>query len=553
VPEQQLDCSFIESMLTRAFRTPDMLDELLQILKPEHFTEYAEIPYRLLWSTALQYQSMLMPRTGESDLIHRTRCYHTLRDGVQMEAHRNGIVGPQVDLLIGEPPTMNGLLYWTFFGVDAKSLDPTLSRNMLMRFLERRVLYDTMANALNRGTSQDRMPQLIETLHAQRQQLAGLGSNPVHSAAPEVLDRKPLRKISTGVKFLDDLMNGGHAPGEVNGLLGPSGVGKSQTAVALGWGSTCVWKKRFDEGGCAKIPTSYIVTYEMTEDEFRSRAWSHSAQIHMNTTEEIENYSEFSSRAKGDFKPYEIARHKAEYGAQADMVEMTGELDRFNAVAPLLREHVQIINMVGTMEDPHRGTGGPSEVAQAIARDQRRRGNPGVAVVIVDYVLAAVQRWIAANNENEGHALRTYTFNYVAELKRQIAIPMDCPVWALQQLNTIANKQPPTKVTKHTEASEAGNFAHVLAFAMCLGTKDHQSNCCLLNRSKGRRAGDYREPTIIHILGEYATLEDGTGKYVCDPIAQRIVPNVDSQFVGPQTCTPTEQRQGRTAELTAGV
>ena len=42
-------------------------------------------------------------------------------------------------------------------------------------------------------------------------------------------------RFPTNVPFLDDFLGGGHAPGEVHGVLGAIGAGKSSLALRIAW------------------------------------------------------------------------------------------------------------------------------------------------------------------------------------------------------------------------------------------------------------------------------------------------------------------------------
>jgi hypothetical protein len=83
------------------------------------------------------------------------------------------------------------------------------------------------------------------------------------------------------------------------------------------------------------------------------------------------------------------------------------------------------------------------------------------------------------------------------------------------------------------QAAESSMAAMAMAFAACLGTKDQQSNCCLLNFSKRRRAGDPHPPQIVHIRGEMAQMLDANDTHVVDVTTKRIVSREEySQFAG---------------------
>lgn len=281
------------------------------------------------------------------------------------------------------------------------------------------------------------------------------------------------------------------------------------------------------------------MTYEQSKDELRHRLVSCACQIETSTITRLRNpETELTSARLNNLKSYEIDvfRRRNRDVADPSQVIIPGEYERLQDGCALLRDYVHIVDLSGTDPDSSRpGIGFVDEIESLISRDQERRGNPGVATVIVDYVNLAVGRYLAARDKDDSSALRKAISNFVDNLRFKVAGRFNTHVWALNQLNAKGNAGKPTNITSHLQSAEGFAYSYHLTWCCALGTKDVQSNCLTLNFSKRRRAGEYVEPVIIHIVENMATMEDGRGRFVLSPSTGRIVPSsLASQIQGPE-------------------
>jgi len=519
--ESTIQPYLIESMLVRLMRTPQALQEVLGILQPNQFQGPEEQHYALLWEAIQQCQ------TRYSRLE-----YHTLYDTVQLLAtQRPNLPSVLLDHILQESPTP-GLMRWAFFNVPQDKLELDVTREMARLFLRERYVYQPLTTAVAAGLMH-KLPEILVDTTQRQQRLLQVDVNPVMSAMPDDWAPQPLFLEPTGCSYLDVFMDGGHAAPEVNGILGPTGTGKTMLAVNLCVGVASRQLAMMPLDNPKRRRRVYLVTYEQSAEEIRKRLLSCAAHIAAESLRETTNFKvSLSSRQRGDYKAYERDRQFYAYGPDAPQLECPGEFERMEAARPLLRDVIQIIDLSGVGAHSRPGVGYVEEIAGLIDADQQLHGNPGVAVVAVDYVLLAAQRYMAANgikSDNTRHAVG----GFVDKIKQQVAGRFHTPVWLLHQLNNEGNKGSPIRVTSHTQAAESGAFATALTFCACLSTKDIETNCCLINFSKRRRAGDYVAPIILHIRGSEATIEDGGDRFAVDTHAGRIVTRTQAdQFQG---------------------
>lgn len=542
-----LQAQVIESMLVRLMLTPQLMRETGGILQSEHFHGPEEQHYALLWR-AMQdaYQ-----KYGKLE-------YNTVRDTVQLMAAQSGNI-PDVLLesLLAEDPNAWGLVPWAFYGANPAGMELELSRECVRHFLQSRYVYQPLAAALAANMT-SRLPQILADTILRQQRLTQVDVNPVVSALPDNWAPQPTFVEPTGCSYFDIFMDGGDAPGEVNGILGPMGTGKTMLAVNLACN-----KARYMLSARANPAKRnrriYLVTYEQSADEIRKRLLCCAASIDFSSLREMTSLASLSSKARGDYKPYERDRHIRNYDDPDQiLLEHAGETERLEVARPILRDIIQIIDLSGNGPNARPGVGYVDEIVGLIEADQQACGNPGVASVIVDYVLLAAQRYMAASGLSVDKHTRHTVAGFVDQMKQRVAGRFQTAAWLLHQLNTEGNKGNPTRVTSHTQAAESGAFAAALSFCACLSTKDVQSNCCLLNFSKRRRAGEYIPPKILHIHGSEATVLDGDELFAIDLRLGRIVTKQsEDQYGGGNTTnvTPvmTEAHTNSAAAVTGGA
>lgn len=523
----------IESLLVRLLLSPRLMGELAGLIRPEHFFGQGEQHYALLWRAMVQARE----RYGTLD-------YHKVYDTIRtLVASAPNFPPQQLAYLLAEPSPGSssvGLLYWTFGELAKHALDENQTRDMAQMFLDDRYVTAPVAQAVSGNTIA--LADLTDAV-ARAQRVKQLGVNPIGAGLPDGWMPQPVFVESTGLPWCDAWLDGGHAPGEMNALLGPMGVGKTQFAINMAIGVARVQRDLYNAAAAAASAASeaqatgrplrrvYFATYELGADDIRRRLICAAGRIHVSSIREATSLSEaLSSSARGDYKPYELedfaSRHDVPSAARPP-----GEWERLGEFRDLLRDCIRVLDLSGTSPQALRGEGGAAELAGLIEADQREAGNPGVAVVIIDYAYIVCERWMAARNMRLDH-MRHWLGVLLDQFRIDIASRFKTPIWVLHQFNRTGNTPDPTRIPTHNDAAEAGLFAKAFTFCCCIGAKDEQTSAVLFTASKRRRAGDYRPPTILRIIGAQARLEDVTTTFVVQRRLKRLLPRSEAAAVG---------------------
>lgn len=489
--------SLIESMLIRLLANPTLFHESKGILKVEHFNE-SEIVFSAIWAAALY-----------CDETHGAVTFDMMIDKVSEFLLDSGDeLSPQEHATIfdtdrGQP----GLLYWALEMVEATAVELDHGRELSRRFLEERAVMDPLRTAIEMasGGVPSNLPDIIERANKQRERINSIQEDPVELGIPDEWVAEALDLHPTGISFFDEYMDGGHAPGEVNGILGPFGVGKTTVAVQLAVEQCRYWHDRElelgEDGGQV-----YFFTYEQRASEIRKKAISYAAHIHMDTMNVFTNEDTLSRR--GNLKPYEIEGNRR--GSDRDM-NPPGEYERYLDIKEMLKARLRIVDLSGCSRK-RMGDGYVDEIA-AVLEDQVVRHGSKPRCVIVDHVWLAAYRHLQAQNLDE-RKLRHFITMFGDATKLRVAERFSTPVWLLHQYNGDANKANPGKLLHHTQAAESSSFAMPLSYVFCIGVKDKNSNTAQMVCTKSRRSAGEALARILLIRGEFSEVVDRTDSYV---------------------------------------
>lgn len=518
-PLGEITPTLVESMMNRMIVMPALFQEVSGILEARHFYKPEEQHFAVLWDamqavfTRYQTFDYTTLRTKVEELL----CERPLPDALRWQ-------------LLAEP---DGILDWTMHNPElVRQVRLDQSREIVRRFLKERLVYAQLAQVWQAGVPAD-MGTVLANATTALQRVEQVNNNPTAPAVLGLWQDAPVNSRTTGLGWLDRYMDGGHANGEVIGLLGPTGVGKTLLGCNLAVASAQTEFKRAGEEG-RRPRCVYFITYELRRMEVLGRILANHAQIAASTCKLLDgmnHWNVFSSATRNDYKPYEHSLPLRSDGPRL------GEAERYMNAERLLKDTVHIMDLSGNATERSRvGDGGIKELTGLIAQDQAVRGNPGVELVVIDYLMVLVTRSLQRRGLDLSKNLRLEIPTAMDEAKGQIAQRFNTPVWMLHQLNAAGNRKGVTATNNHIDAAESSSFAHNCAFVASLGTKDVESSCALLTFGKRRRAGDYVPPVIVHIDGQFATMRDGGEDFVLAPTQNRILPRrLAQQFMGAAT------------------
>ena len=308
----------------------------------------------------------------------------------------------------------------------------------------------------------------------------------------------------------------GMLAGEAYGLMGPSGSAKTTIAAMLAAESCKHWSRvvantlnggrtneepdilsnvRGDREGFESdvpsilqpqdlegcdLPVTYFVSFEEPLESYRRRMIGYAGRIARVSMEPRMN---LSNDLNANLRPPYDNENLSRWGT---------EVDRYRHITQLYRPFFQFIDFTGT--DSSLGAGTTTDIARAIHNDLEQRARfykakTRPALIIVDYVKAMAYRVIAQQGGTMDD-LRHHVNNIPKETLNQLAVPMSCPVWLLNQLTGEANTFASHKLPHHTDSSESKMFAESLAFSFQLSSfqRDENNPLTVLGCTKFRRA-----------------------------------------------------------------
>jgi hypothetical protein len=505
--KQQIDMCFVHMLRDR-----ELFAYTKQHLNPKHFSQVTELYYALIWQGALraaEKNNGFIPDQG-TELILATEVLTLIE---------NAGAGISED----EQNKVMGLINW-IFSIGKDQLNPPFYKQLIQDLIIERTVLNEVTKSI---TSTTRPIDIVKAMNAYSQKLQAVmsdSSKVSQSAFPTDFKPKKMGKFSTGLPFIDNFMNGGQAPGEVYTLQGPSGLGKTTMGVMLTVETARLWNEAYAKGVIPKPKVSCIFTWEQDTNAMRMRYWQYAATI---ATERIEGYvdEKIQLSTKGNPEEYELEEF-AEQIAVVGRENIDCESERLAAATKELGEAIRIVDFSGGDPDnPQVGSGGMEEVA-AVLRSIVNEGYD-IGVVILDYAITAVGRWMAAKGEDPSAALRHRLRSFCNEARIKLALPFNCPIWCFNQVNTEANRKSPTAEQHHSFSSECAAFSENAFFAFTFGTKDTTKDMALLWCTKQRRASSNKPNVALKIDGQFCRMRDVSESIVIDQVNRTFVDKKD--------------------------
>lgn len=400
------------------------------------------------------------------------------------------------------------------FDVPEAELEADVALSYVSQMLDEQIQKD-MLDELCGGVVVD-LPMLLQQKKEVSEAVKSLTNGLLDEPFPEnPEDIKPLIIEPTGVSFLDLFMNGGMARKEVNGFCGPYGSCKTTLGVMLAVERArhmlSAWRLA---GSVGKPQRVYFVSYEEEKEQLQPRFISYAASIHRRSLEGNDYRDKLSRTDMRNVKDYERSLFKNQIANEI----YEGEYDRMKYAMQELNQNLRIVDFSGYDESLRDAASRMVEgIVETIKRDQEKSGNPGVALVVVDYAGAAAERAITTRNldrKDTRHLVGRFPLN----LKTGLAVPFDCQVWCLHQLGTEANSREAGVAPKSTDAAEARNFFENVNFGFMVG-KPTTEGMTVLTCGKQRRA-ERKEDIVIKIEGALSRVQDASKHYM---INQRTI------------------------------
>jgi len=418
--------------------------------------------------------------------------------------------------------------------------------DLLSQFVVERKVGDPIRRALAGLSSQETISDpaaIIAVLERHSCDISGIKADPGADAfLPTFESLPPGPKVSTtGIRGMDELLNGGHAAQETYVLLGPTSGGKSALATQIAIEGAKIQSALASEIGPDRAGYWYYFTWELSRDQLRARMYGYEARIHADTFKE-----DMVTRAMNPLSTSEdlttLKPYESEPFVNSPGNPVMGERERLRLVNARMsgpNSRLVIVDY-SAHAGGSAGFGGTDEIARYLHR-QRSRGRK-ISGIVIDYAGLVVERYCQHQRLRPSDQYILLA-GFVNEVRSKISIPYDCASWVLHQLHGSTSKLAPGRVAHHSDARGCQNFADNADFGIQIGNRQMSTGMVQVKATKTRRAPGREDGVLLHFDGRFGRFSDPNQHYVIDPMTHQIVPQ---DFISSQTAkTPYNPSSGR--------
>lgn len=475
-------------LLAHVLFYPDLFQSAAYYLRPEYFSEADEPHFRLLWRVVLEVSKL---NNGTERLFGvRQHAWDTVTTAAKAAAESGYENLPEVFYSQLFDHSAAGFIHWAYSEEAREGLNLDWGRDLLQQFLDERYVNDYLQQQVSSAAGNPfiQLPILLREVDDRRSHVDALSKPVGEDAFP--LDWQPKRvpRVSTGIVWLDENLNGGHVAGEMYGLLGGFSSGKTTFGVQLMVEAGNVEADRFNQHG-GQLRYSYAFHYEAGIEEYRNRILSYAAKI---DRDKLDRWGHAAISTTGHLDTYERELFKDQIAA-AGLGCVPGERERWAEAMLSLRRNLRLFDMSGPVDRPKQGSGGIQEIVRTLEREKREGRMP--CCVVIDYVGLCVRRFVLENNLDDFMNFRLIT-DFGISCLRQIAVPFQTPVWILHQISGEANKRTWASTIHLADSAGSKSFAENLHYCFQLGMRHPTHKAMRFYCAKARRSDIGRPPLI---------------------------------------------------------
>jgi hypothetical protein len=407
---------------------------------------------------------------------------------------------------------------------DAKQVlaEKEYAGNLLNKFLKARYITKSLSDVLSgvpRDSSPLDMEKLLEQFYRRSQSIKYVGTEIEEEAFMpafgEEITYDAVVPVPTGLPWIDTFI-GGFAPGEIIGLLGPTGGGKSNMMIC----AAVRMAQYYAAHNMKKL--SVYVCYE--DGNYRMKPLFWSAATHIPRERFTEGGRLDWSRLSTSEMPNDFDRRLPE-NQNGEFI--LGERERYIAAQSWMTSNFRFLDFSYNIATGGRGSGGVAEIVAVVERLCEKAGME-LGFICIDYAGLLVERHMAATGRISGGGvdnvwLPLKTLGDV--LRSHLAAPTGATVVLAHQIaGDAAGKKPFHKYLHHFDVQGCKAFAENTHSCLCVNSGDPDTGARLINFSKIRYGAPENSRGIVMIKREYCAVELVTDHYHVDEFSKKIVP-----------------------------
>ena len=381
-------------------------------------------------------------------------------------------------------------------------------RGLIKRFLIERGFHDAIYNnvaGINSSQSVIKEPsKFVEDITNVLGEIQSVESSAVYSVMPDVWKPNIVVGDSIGMPYFDLFMTGGVRAGDVYGILGGFGSGKTWLGINIVTSFCKVENYRKIKAKMGGLPykpkIGVLVHYEDSLDSMRFRLLASMAEMPMkHVMNHVIHGEPLSTRST--YRDYELKR----YAGISDSSVKRPESERLEDAKKILAEHCRIISLNGENQQ-HKGKGYIDEITSQL-NSCIKAAQADLGAFVMDYAKLCAERH--ATGTKDGYQnLRHYIRAIPEKISLEVCNKFKCHAFILQQLSGASTKIRPGMPIHHSEASECKDFAENCHRVFCLGNKHPQSGVQRFDASK-RRNDEFtsKNHAIIRFNGDTCNYE----------------------------------------------
>jgi len=517
-PNRSVDEHDLDFLFAHFVHCEEVFQAAKSWLKPEHFSKAGEQAYRAMWRAISEYYDKFQmlpayPALSKDTITNMEKMPVMTEEAIDMA---DGFCQQIFDEKLW-PPT---------------SMHPDAAMEILREVLVDRGPGAAIRSAIEdaRGNAVYDLPKIVAEAREKIDVIQSIGRIKQDNKIPESFAQVGGEQWPTGVKFIDDMMDGGSEPGDCNVIIGGTGGGKTTLSMQMAV-EIARLQDMYATTGDREPGLVVFFSYEDGLRMMQIRAMSYAAEVDKDTLRFLRSDDELSTT--GDLKLYEQRMY------QGSNKERLGERERLAEVRPWINQYVEFVDF---NEGGEGGSGGIPEVRQRLMAIQRKRKMP-IRAVFIDWAGQMVRnQLLAERGAVEGSNMALELGGLLGMAKREIATPLNCVVWVPHQLKGNLTKRSPGTTPHHSEAEWCASFANNAWYAFCIGKKDEQHSVCQVAATKTRHAESV-PPVICKIKGEICRMEDVDEDFMFDPATGGLSLREEGERVARKVDTSRAQKR----------